>query len=568
LSEVNFRLEASTFKAIVAAYSAVNSDYYWLFTRDGVRFKAMDPSHISMILGEIHPNGYFFRGEPFYVHPAAYGNIEQFKTAIKGARKGQEIRCEVKAGKMLVGVPPTSITVGEVGPLEDKDTFDPPMPKLRGDVHLRLVLSEFRRIVKAAKDQKTREYTPSPVFESIAFNVVNRESKIIFFNKQKSIVKLDYGLEWLMEIKGRGFTAYPLGMFANYLVPGLSDVVSVDYDVQGVVRISYEFRDGYGDYKIYFWIAPKTMEKPDIDKLLEEKPVTRKLLFRLSGAEDVKSFASLFAAMNSIATTSEFAMGLLDELWLYWMEGSVGYVMVPKRWFDIFEAPESRISGVFGFKDFIGWFKDVERLECFIEMEPEETMIVAASGPKIAPREIRSSSLQHTLMVPDVKGTVMFRGSGSIMSDVMDDGEAAEESFLVFVSTPFEISVVGRDRVYYRAALPIDSFQLIEEDHVIVLRDNRFKMLKECFRHFDIVSFGKSGTGIFLSAESPMGELRTVLSQYEAAPEYAEAERIYKEEFVKPPTPPKEVKPLTAPPPPKPEVVTAAEDALKELEGL
>jgi len=565
LSAASFSLEASVFKAIVAAYSTVYNDYFWHFGPEGVKFKSLDPHRISMIAGEIYPNNYRFSGEPFYVHPAAYGTIEYFKTAIKGARKGQEVRCEVKGGKMFVGVPPATMTVGEVGPLENFDVFDPPIPKIREDVHIRFVLSEFRRIVRAARDQKTREYAPSPVFESIAFNVVDRESRIIFFNEQKSFVKLDYGLEWLMEIRGRGFAAYSLGMFANYLVPGLSDTVGVDYDVQGIVRISYEFNDGYGNYKVFFWIAQKTMEKPDIDKLLEEKPVARTLLFRLSGLEDVKSFASMFAAMNSVSAASEFSMGLLDELWLYWMEGSVGYVRVPKRSFDVFEAPKERISGVFGFREFVGWFKDVERLECFLEMEPEEAMIVAASGPKIAPREIRSSSLQHTLIVPEVKGIVLFRGPGSIMSDVMDDAEAAEESFLVLVSAPFEISVVGRDRVYYRASLPVDSFQLVEEDHVIVL-NSWFRALKECFRHFDVVSFGKSGAGIFLDAEEPIGELRTVLGQYPAAPEYVEAERVYKEEFVTPPTPPPEVKPLTAPP--KPEIVTTAEEALEELEGL
>jgi len=550
LSAASFSLEASVFKGIVAAYSAVYTDYFWHFEKDGVSFRCLDSSHVSMILGEIYPNNYRLSGEPFYVRPILGASIEQIKTAIKGAKKGQEIRFEVKGGKMSIGVPPATITVGEVAPLEMQDIFEPPIPRVRGEVHLRFVLSEFRRIVKAAKDQKSKErYMPSPVFESIAFDILDTEGRIFFFNEQKSVVKLTRYLDWILEMRGRGFAAYSLGMFANYLVPGMSDVVGVDYDVQGVVRISYDFNDGYGHYKISYWIAPKTMEKADIDKLLEEKPVTRRLLFRLSGIEDVKSFANMFAASYSVAAVSEFAMGLLDDLWLYWMDGGRGYLMVPKRWFEVFEFPGSRMSGVFGFKGFIGWFKDVERFECFLEMEPEEAMVVVASGPKIAPREIRSSSLQHTLEVPEVKGTVILRGSGAILSDVMDDALAAEESFIVLVSAPFEISVVGRDMVYYRASIPTDSFQSVEEDHAVVLK-SWFRALKECFRHFDVVSFGKSDSNIFLDLENPIGRLRVVLGQYAAETEYVEAERVYKEEFVTPPTPPPEVKPLTVPPAP------------------
>jgi hypothetical protein len=136
----------------------------------------------------------------------------------------------------------------------------------------------------------------------------------------------------------------------------------------------------------------------------------------------------------------------------------------------------------------------------------------------------------------------------------------AEEVFLVLFSTPFEIVAFGRDTVYYRASLPLDAFQIIEEDYVPV-NNWYFKGLRDFFRHFPapLCTVGRLESNIFLTGENPLGSFRAVIMQTVEKAE--EAVKAYEETLKKPPTP-TGVKPLPPPipsPPQKPPFISTEE---------
>jgi len=192
----------------------------------------------------------------------------------------------------------------------------------------------------------------------------------------------------------------------------------------------------------------------------------------------------------------------------------------------------------------------VEEVSCFLEGEPPEAIVLVGKGAKIATRELRSEELVKEIEVPEVRGVGLFSGPPSVLHDVFEDALVAEEAFLVFASGPFEIVVAGRDRVYYRASLPVDSFTFLEEDFMAV--DQRyFKALRDFFSHIPAlgVVLGKQDeSNIFLRVEADDWELAAGL--FQTVEEVADAVKFYREEILKPPPPPPEVTPLPEVAPP------------------
>jgi len=551
-----FTIDGGTLKSFVTAYGAVSSDFYWLFTRDAMQGTALDPPRVAAISFKLSPPDYGCEADRFWVR----GSVEQLERLLRHVKRTDEVRVEVRDdNKMYFG----RFQYGEIEKEEELyESFKVPTPKIAVKARLRVALDLFRRIVKKAADEKRRDYIVSTAYDNIGFDVRGREGTILFFDDKVSRVDFTWGDPWMLHSEGHTKATYTLARFSELLVLGISNVLDLSLGEGGIGELSYS-----GDHlEVKLWLAPTDAMKR-FEELLARPVAERKMVWRLRN-ESVRLLEKTLRAVNSIARAEEVNLGsTMEDLWIYWKKYENGYFRVSKYKFEEFIGLEERLSGVFGISDLAAWMKDVEDLSCFLEGEPPEAVVLVGRGEKIAPKEIRSAELLKEIEVPEVKGIPVFAGPAAIIGDVFDDAEAAEDTFLVFISRPFEVEAVGRDKVYYRATLPVDSFKHIEENYVPV-NASYFRALKGFFSSFPpaLVTLGRMESNIFISGENRLGELRALVMQSdEQAREAVEAHKG--ETMIVPVAPPPEVKPLV-PPPKKPRIEEIAEDALKELEAL
>jgi hypothetical protein len=562
-----FTIEGGTLKALVSAYSAIQDEFCWLFTRTEMEARALDLHHVALIELRLFPMDYKSEVDRLWV----FGSVEQLKKVARRFKKREEVRIEVREDNNFYVGP---FKVGSVIMEEDVfEDFKPSPVKIRRDAGLKVVTADFRRIVKQAAEEKVRDYWREDAYENIGIKIEGREATILFFNKKVSRMDLKGYEPWVLTIEGVGMSTFSLQLFASLLIWGLSETVDIGFQNEGVLQITYTGND----FSVNYWLAPKV--DPETGKILPrflealaKPPMVRKQLWVLR-EEEIKLLEKTVRAIGDVCRAEKLNMGMTaEDLWLYWKEYDTGYFQAAHtRFWEWLPPPLERMSGVFNISSLATWLKDVEELTCFLEGEPPEVMVLVGKGAKIAPKELRSEELVKELEVPEVRGVEVFTGQTSMLRDVFEDAMVAEEAFLVLVSTPFEIVAFGRDTVYYRATLPLDAFQTIEEDYVPV-NNWYFKGLRDFFRHFPapLCTVGRLESNIFLTGENPLGTFRAVIMQ--TAEQAEEAVKAYEEMLKKPPTP-TGVKPLPPPipiPPPRPPFITKEEfmEMVKEHLGL
>jgi hypothetical protein len=551
-----FMIEGGTLKALVSAYSAIQDEFCWLFTRREMEARALDLHHVALIELRLFPMDYKSEVDRLWV----FGSVEQLKKVARRFKKREEVRVEVREDDNFYVGP---FKVGSVVKEEDVfEDFKPSPVKIRRDARLTAVTADFRRIVKQAAEEKVRDYWTGDAYENVGMKIKGREATILFFNKKVSRLDLKGYEPWILTIEGEGMSTYSLQLFASLLIWGLTETVDIGFQNEGVLQITY----AGNDFSVNYWLAPKV--DPDTGKILPrfldvlaKPPVVKKQLWVLR-EEEVKLLEKTVRAIGDVCRAEKFNMGMTAvDLWLYWKEYDTGYFRAPHaRFWEWLPPPPERMSGVFNISSLATWLKDVEELTCFLEGEPPEALVLVGKGAKIAPKELRSEELVKELEVPEVRGVEVFTGQTSMLRGVFEDAIVAEEAFMVLVSTPFEIVAFGRDTVYYRATLPLDAFQTIEEDYVPV-NNWYFKGLRDFFGHFPapLCTMGRLESNIFLTGENPLGSFRAVVMQ--TAEQAEEAVKAYEETLKKPPTP-TGVKPLPPPipaPPPRPPFISKEE---------
>jgi len=551
-----FTIEGGTLKALVSAYSAIQDEFCWLFTRRRMEARALDLHHVALIELQVFPTDYESEVDRLWV----FGSVEQLKKVAKRFKKRDRVRVEVREDKNLYVGP---FKVGsEIKEDEVFEDFKPSPVTIRRDAMLRVVTADFRRIVKQAAEEKVRDYWTEDAYENIGIKIEGREATILFFNKKVSRMDLKGYEPWVLNIEGEGMSTYSLQLFASLLMWGLTETVDIGFQNEGLLQLTYTGND----FSVNYWLAPKV--DPDTGKILPrflealaKPPPFRKQLWVLR-EEEVKLLEKTVRAIGDVCRAEKLNMGMTAEgLWLYWKEYDKGYFRAPHtRFWEWLPPPPERMSGVFKISSLATWLKDVEELACFLEGEPPEVMVLVGKGAKIAPKELRSEELVKELEAPEVRGVEVFTGQTSMLRDVFEDAMVAEEAFLVLFSTPFEIMAFGRDTVYYRASLPLDAFQTIEEDYVPV-NNWYFKGLRDFFGHFPapLCTMGRLESNIFLAGENPLGSLRAIVMQ--TAEQAEEAVKAYNEMLKKPPIPTgvKSLPPPIPTPPPKPPFLSKEE---------
>jgi len=533
-------VEASWLKSFLRAYSSLEPyEFCWLFTEKHIEGSVIDHVRVRALQFRIFPLEYYARDIPS--KRWVTGSPEEFSKAIKRYKIREMVPLEVRDdGSLWAG----GVQVARSIPEEEvsESTFKPPMVKVIPHAEFRVVLKDFKSKFESAKGLTKAEDIDT------GFSIIAREGTIIFWDRydEEKFRRLDFKPyeTWLLDISGEAQSAYRFDLFNDSLVRGLSDVVKIGIMRDLPCKISYS-----GDFfDVDFFIASVENGTAILRRLLEKKPPARRPVFVLR-KEELDVLRSLIRAVNPLFRGAEVWFGVNPyDFWFYWSFYDKGYFKMSKAVFEEWRVDAS-YAGSFDLPTLSSWIRDVETLECWLEDEAAKAMVLIGKGEKITTKELRSEKLETKLDVPDVKVLEVFRGPKDILSEVFEDTVTAEDDFLVFISRPEEIKVIGRDVIYYTAALPLDNFKFLEEDFVPV-SDRFLKPLRDFLTMYPgyVLSIGKpiAAFDIYVGGETTIGEFRALLAQ--TADEAERAILAYREE-VKPPAPkPPEVKPIPVPP--------------------
>jgi len=533
-------VESSWLKSFLRAYSSIQSyEFCWLFTEKHIEGRVIDPVRVRALDFRIFPLEYYARDMPS--KRWVTGSPEAFSKAIKRYKIREMVPLEVRddgslwAGGVQVGTPIAEEKVSE-------STFKIPKPQVVAHATFRVVLKDFK-----SKFESVKGLTKAEDIDT-GFSIIGKEGTIVFWDRydQEKFTRFDFKAyeTWLLEISGEAQSAYRFDLFNDSLVRGLADIVKIEIMRELPCKISYS-----GDFfDVDFFIASIENGTAILRRLLEKKPPARRPVFVLR-KEDLDVFRDVIRAVDPLFRGAEVWFGVNPyDFWFYWIFFDKGYFKMSKAVFEEWRVDGS-YAGSFDLPTLSSWIRDVDTLECWLEDEAAKAMVLIGKGEKIATKELRSEKLETKLDVPDVKVLGVFRGPKDVLSEVFEDAVTAEEDFLVFISRPDEIKVIGRDKIYYTASLPLDNFQFLEEDYVPV-SDRFLKPLRDFLRTYPgyVVSIGKpiARFDIYIGGDTTIGEFRALLAQ--TADEAERAILAYREE-VKPPAPaPPEVKPIPVPP--------------------
>jgi len=345
-------------------------------------------------------------------------------------------------------------------------------------------------------------------------------------------------------------------MFIPLMVLGLSDTADIMLSVPGVASVKYEETE----YTLTFYLAPLVPgegQDPIADALAAPKPLRTGIL-TLSGKEGVKSLAGTLRAIGYLA--EEVTITIRDQPLVHWKGVSLGVFRISMGILDKWSPPAEPISSDFKVSELGKLLKDVETLKLYEDLsEGKRRLVFVGEGPTIAPREITGYEVIGEVKVPELGkfiGVGVFTGPTDLIHRALEDAEAAEDTYLIWYTTPYEIVAFGRNAVYYTAEFEADDFKVVSEEEIVPIKSDYFKTLIGFLGNMPLpistIGHGaERDTDIYLAADTDVGELATVLPQV-----FLEAHKLveeYRRAKERPPAPP-EVKPLPEVAPPVPPV--------------
>jgi hypothetical protein len=541
MTVVSFTFDGAKLKAIVSAYNVIAGRFVLRFEESKISAQVMDPDHRRLMNLELRPDGYPSYVEPFWVA----GDMKLLSGAVKNLRKKEEVKCEVRddGGFWVGGVQVGKKVVPEEELIEGQE-YEVPSPRLEEVASLTVVVPGFKRILRSAPTDA----------KHVGFDIDGAGGHLLLLNERPSI--LEYPQDWWVSSRGRKRALYDLGIFTPLMILGLSDTADIMLSVPGVASIKYEETE----YTLTFYLAPLVPgegQDPIADALAAPKPLRTEIL-TFFGKEAVKSLAGTLRAIGYL--TDEVTITIRDQPLVHWKGVSLGVFRIFTRILEKWSPPAEPISSDFKVSELGKLLKDVETLKLYEDIsEGKRRLVFVGEGPTIAPREITGYEVIGEVKVPELGkfiGVGVFTGPTDLIHRALEDAEAAEDTYLIWYTTPYEIVAFGRNAVYYTAEFEVDDFKVVSEEEIVPIKSDYFKTLIGFLGNvpLPISTIGHGAerdTDIYLAADTDVGELATVLPQ--TFPEAHKLVEEYRRVKERPPAPP-EVKPLpeVAPPMPPP----------------
>ncbi len=528
LVSASFTANGEFLKALVSAMKVVDANYIE-FTRNAVQVIALDPSRVMVLNARLTPPDYRCDVDSVWVLASELEGVS------KKIGKKENVEVAVRDSKFYVGH-------FQVGNVVDEDD----VPRAADDKEalanlesgtsqgfLRVAVEPFRRIVKNAEKVRIGEYLRDK-FENVGFKIEGRKGAVVFYydTDNYSIIKLQTFPDWLLDSGGNAAAVYNMEHISAMMLLGLSDAATLDVRSNRLMLINYEGRY----WSVAFWLAPRDEENVEtLEEILAKPEPVRSMVWHLSRNE-LKDFVKVIKTIAAVVYGTVRIGVQGDELLIYWQNGATCVFRMAREYFEEFDSEAPQLTVEVDISEFAGFLRDVEDLKCYVESGAVASLVFAGSGEKIAPKEFKSGNIVKVAAVPDIDGTMIFTGETKTLESIFEDALIAEDAFLVFIASAFEITAVGRNRVYYTATLPLDGFQIQNEDYVAT---TQLDALKNLFNQIPAkkASIGKDGIDVIVTAETTIGPLKAKLFQVEE--DLTQALEVY-EEYRKAPVAPPE----------------------------
>lgn len=501
----SFTSKGKFFKALVDASKVVETNFIE-FTRNMVKIVSADPSRYIMLNARVTPPDYRCDADSVWVEATELDAIA------KKLKPKDNYKVEIRDSEFYVG----HFKVGKVVNVEDVSQVEADrdalanLEKSDSAGFLKVVFPGFRRIVKDAEKTKIPDSFRDK-YEYVGFKIEDRKGAIVFYyDKDHFGAPIDFQTypEWLVDSGGKAEAVYKLDLVSSMMRLGLGDLVTLDIRTGKLLRVNY-----FGDYwNIDFWVGSYAVEEgvEDLEAILAKPKPKRNLAWSTEGTV-LKDFVKVMKAIASVVY-GNVNIGISgDDLLVYWQNGATCLFRMPYRHFEEFDRAQHFI-GQIDISELTGFLRSVENLKCYVEGEPAESLVFVGSGKNIAEKEYKSEKLVEKVNVPDTGGTSVFSGETKTLQSIFEDALVAEDEFLVFIASDFEINVIGRNNIYYTANLPLDGFQTQNEDYVAT---TQLDVLKNILYYLPAkkATIGKDENNITVEAETTLGPLKAKIFQ-------------------------------------------------------
>ncbi len=241
------RIRMEVLREVVEAVSTLVSEAKFSISKEGLEVKAVDPSHVAMLLLRLSPSAF----EEFTGEPTEIGvDMERFKDVLRLSKPGDTVSLQYDGGKN-----PLVTRVGKVvramSLVDPASLTDPKVPTVNPPAKAVVRMEELRQGIRGS--------------ESIADNVIlELDSDSFTLHSESETDKMDMRLTPTdglvsIEAKDRVKSMYPLDFFSA-MMKSISSADEVTLHVGNEYPLKIEFpvaqQKGSGE----FLLAPRVEE--------------------------------------------------------------------------------------------------------------------------------------------------------------------------------------------------------------------------------------------------------------------------------------------------------------------
>lgn len=238
---------AKTWRYVISSISKVIDEGVFVFSEDGVKFKAIDPSKI-MLIDLFIPKESFIEYDVARVE-AINVNMDDLAKILKRVTKNDELGLEAKEGRIAVSLIGRGIRTFLLPSLEASYEEIPEL-NLKFTVRAKMSPSTFREIVKELK----------PVGDTIEFSTKSSEKTMIVRSfsdvvEAKVVLSMEDGSLIELEAEEDATSSYGIDYLSEITpVTQVAEEFTLEYGSEIPCKLSFTLP--YGG-RIVFYVAPR-----------------------------------------------------------------------------------------------------------------------------------------------------------------------------------------------------------------------------------------------------------------------------------------------------------------------
>ncbi len=239
--------DATVWRYTITGISKIIKEGVFRASSDGLRLKAMDPSHVIMI-------DLYFPAESFEEYESQEEehlgvNLEEFSKILR--RAGSEDKLELSSRKDKMEI----IFKGRfkrkfIEPLLELEYQDLPDPKIDFKADARMIADQLREAIRDIE----------LMGDSVSFET--RDNKLIIYNESeigKAVVEMDVESGSLLSLENDGEQKATYGLdYINNLLPAVqkAEIARIQFSTDMPCKITFELPQGA---RLVAYIAPRTV---------------------------------------------------------------------------------------------------------------------------------------------------------------------------------------------------------------------------------------------------------------------------------------------------------------------